>query len=283
MYSHLTPHTNSQKQKYGGGLQIGISELLIDPVQRIPRYSLFLNDLLPVFPSDDLINALNIVKEIGLMEKRLEDKTSETWARLKRLIKDLPADLISSSRILLDSVDCVEILPPYSSGANGLQATLCLFSDCLVFIKRGYMEQPLSLRILSEQEDLRVQLNTKHDITGQSQMHATFKGSIGLDKARIARADNALWITMLDELEGKVLGKWTGRVERRFVPCVRQGVQIARFMGAYAEARQLARGKVEESGVTEREEGKLKVDWGVMRRAQYDDVKQRVSHVPVHI
>lgn len=231
-----------------------------------------------MFPSDDLASALNIIKEIGLMEKRLEDKTSETWARLKRLIKDLPADLISSSRILLDSLDCVEILPPFSSGASGLQATICLFSDCIVFVKRGWMEQTLSSRILSEQEDLRVQVGMRLDMSGQSQSMATFRGSISLDKVRVARADNAIWLNLLEELDGKVQeGKWTGRMERRFVPCVRQEAQIDQFMKAYAQARHLARGKLEASGSIDLKDGALKIDWGIIRREQYEEVRLKVS------
>lgn len=210
------------------------------------------------------------------MEKRLEDKTSETWARLKRLIKDLPADLISSSRVLLDAVDCVEILPPYSSGISGLQATVCLFSDCIVFIKRGWMEQNLSSRILSEQEDLRIQIGMKNDLTGYSQMLATYRGSISLDKVRVARSDTALWITLLEDLDGKVQGKWIGRVERRFTPCVKQTEKIERFMNAIAEARQMARGKVDFAGAIEREEGSVKIDWGIVKREQYDEIKHKV-------
>ena len=249
---------------------------MIDPVQRIPRYSLFLTDLLPVFPSPRLPIALSIIKEIGAMEMRLEDTTSETWARLKRLIRDLPADLISSSRILLDSVDCVEILPPYSSGVSGLQATVCLFSDCIVFVKRGWMEQSLSARILSEQEDLRMQLLMKNDLTGHGQMFASFRGSIALDKVRIGRSETAIWITLLDDLEGKVQGKWTGRVERRFVPCYRQTAYVERFMTACAEARRMARGKCDATGVIEREDGKLKIEWGIVRRERYDEIKVKV-------
>jgi len=212
------------------------------------------------------------------MEKRLEDKTSETWSRLKRLIKDLPADLISSSRVLLDAIDCVEILPPYSSGASGLQATICLFSDCIVFVKRGWMEQQLSSRILSEQEDLRIQIGMKNnDGGGYAQMLASFRGSMALDKVRIARSETALWITLLEDLDGKVQGKWTGRIERRFVPCVRQVEQVDRFMNAIAEARQTARGKVDAAGTIDREEVNLKIDWGIIRREQYDEIKQKVS------
>jgi len=210
------------------------------------------------------------------MEKRIEDKTSETWARLKRLIKDLPADLISSSRVLLNAVDCVEILPPFSSGASGLQATLCLFNDCIVFVKRGWMEQQLSSRILSEQEDLRMQINLKNDTFGYGQMVASYRGSIALDKVRIGRSGTGIWITMLDDLEGKVSGTWTGRVERRFVPCVRQGEQIARFMDSFGDAKRLARGKVESSGVVEREGGQIKIDWAVIRQERYDEIKLKV-------
>ena len=205
------------------------------------------------------------------MEKRLEDKTSETWTRLKRLIRDLPAYLISSSRVLLDAVDCVEILPPYSSGANGLQATVCLFSDCIVFIKRAWMEQNLSSRILSEADDLQSHIDSAQPVI------ASFRGSIALDKVRIARADSAIWITLLDDLEGKVQGKWTGRVERRFVPCLRQTESVVRFMEAFAQARHMARGKVEAASTIDREGGNLKIDWGIIRRERYDEIKHKVQ------
>jgi len=219
------------------------------------------------------------------MEKRIEDKTSETWARLKRLIKDLPADLISSSRVLIDAVDCVEILPPYSSGVSGLQATICLFSDCIVFVKRAWMEQNLSSRILSEDEDLRFQVGMKQDLTGQqSQVSASFRGYISLEKVRIARSDTAVWITLLEDLEGKVQSpKWTGRNERRFVPCLRPTEQVTRFMDKVAEAKRRARGKCEASGSIEQEGGKLMIDWGIMRRENYDEIRHKVrTHVEIN-
>lgn len=141
------------------------------------------------------------------------------------------------------------------------------------------MEQGLASRILSEQEDLRIQVGMRNDLTGQSQIMATYRGSIALDKIRVSRADTALWISLLEELEGKVQGKWTGRVERRFVPCVRQVEQVGRFMKGIAEARHMARGKVELSGTTEVEGGKLIVDWGIVRRDQYEEMKQKVHCV----
>ena len=174
----------------------------------------------------------------------------------------------------------MEILPPYSSGVSGLQATVCLFSDCIVFIKRGWMEQNLSSRILSEQEDLRIQIGMKNDSTGYSQMSATYRGSISLDKVRIARSETALWITLLEDLDGKVQGKWTGRVERRFVPCTKQTEQVERFMIAIAEARQMARGKVDSGGTIEQEGGSVKIDWGIVRREQYDEIKHKVLPFP---
>jgi hypothetical protein len=105
---------------------------------------------------------------------------------------------------------------------------------------------------------------------------ASFRGSIALDKLRVSRTESALWITLLEDLEGKVQGKWTGRVERRFVPCVRQTVQVERFMVKFAEARHIARGKVDAAGTTEREGGKLKIDWGIIRRTEYDEIRQKV-------
>jgi hypothetical protein len=105
---------------------------------------------------------------------------------------------------------------------------------------------------------------------------ATFRGSISLDKVRFAKAETAFWITLLDDLEGKVQGKWAGRSERRFVPCIKQVEQVGRIMNGIAEAKQLARGKVDATGATLREGGKIKIDWGIIRREQYDEIKHKV-------
>jgi hypothetical protein len=47
-------------------------------------------------------------------------------------------------------------------------------------------------------------------------------------------------------------------------------------MKGIAEARHLARGTVDLSGTTEVEGGKLTVDWGIGRRDQYEEMKQKV-------
>ena len=138
------------------------------------------------------------------------------------------------------------------------------------------MDQNLSGRILSEHEDIRVQVGTKMDGFTPSMPGATFRGSISLDKIRVARVETALWITLLDDLEGKVQGKWAGRTERRFVPCIKQTEQVIRFMNALAEAKQMARGKVDAAGTIDREGGKIKIDWGIVRREGYDEIKHKV-------
>ena len=65
-------------------------------------------------------------------------------------------------------------------------------------------------------------------------------------------------------------------MDRRFVPCTRQVEQLERFMGAIAQARQMARGKVDSSWTIEREDASLKIDWGIIRREQYDEIKHKV-------
>ncbi|KAJ1987716.1 hypothetical protein EDC05_005677 [Coemansia umbellata] len=119
--------------------KLGISDLLIMPVQRIPRYTLLLTDLLKVIPEDDsdvprIRLALERVNEIGQLA---DNQVAETVAELHHIhttIEGCPPNLISASREFIGAIDVSEI--DLVTGAPKKPMCLLVFSDLLMIVER---------------------------------------------------------------------------------------------------------------------------------------------------
>ncbi|KAJ2303854.1 hypothetical protein IWW54_005603, partial [Coemansia sp. RSA 2705] len=119
--------------------KLGISDLLIMPVQRIPRYTLLLTDLLKVIPDDDpdvsrIQLALERVNEIGQLA---DNQVAESVAELHRIhttIEGCPPNLISASREFVGAIDVSEI--DLATGAPKKPMCLLVFSDLLMIVER---------------------------------------------------------------------------------------------------------------------------------------------------
>ncbi|KAJ1852988.1 hypothetical protein GGH12_005194 [Coemansia sp. RSA 1822] len=119
--------------------KLGISDLLIMPVQRIPRYTLLLTDLLKTVPDDDadvprIQLALERVNEIGQLA---DNQVAESVAELHRIhttVEGCPPNLISASREFVGAVDVSEI--DLATGAPKKPVCLLVFSDLLMMVER---------------------------------------------------------------------------------------------------------------------------------------------------
>ncbi|KAJ2157790.1 hypothetical protein GGF46_004254 [Coemansia sp. RSA 552] len=119
--------------------KLGISDLLIMPVQRIPRYTLLLTDLLKVTPDDDpdvarIQLALERVNEIGQLA---DNQVAESVAELHHIhttIQGCPPNLISASREFIGAIDVAET----DLATNAPKKPMCLmvFSDRLMIVER---------------------------------------------------------------------------------------------------------------------------------------------------
>ncbi|KXN89579.1 Rho guanine nucleotide exchange factor gef2 [Leucoagaricus sp. SymC.cos] len=129
--------------------RVGLRELLMEPVQRIPRYTLLFRTMLKHMAPDDpqrakIIEADEIASKIALAEADEQTKRAAVFYCLTATIDGFPPDLFSNSRKFIDCVDVEDILSepsmtPASSAAaanNMLHCTLFLFDDKLVIVKR---------------------------------------------------------------------------------------------------------------------------------------------------
>ena len=130
--------------------RIGLRELLMDPVQRIPRYTLMLHTMIKrMSPGDPqrakLVEAVEIASKIAQAEVDEETRRASVMFCLRTTIDGFPPGLISHSRRLIDCIDVedtfIDGFPSTPSGSGGsalesLHCTLFLFDDKLMIVKR---------------------------------------------------------------------------------------------------------------------------------------------------
>jgi hypothetical protein len=141
----------------------------MEPVQRIPRYTLLFSAMLANMPQSDLqrsklAEANEYASGIALAETDDHTKLAATMYRLSTAIEGFPANLISSGRRFVDCIDVEDnygeagwdadspppamtsnpnlLATPGASSSNAtLHCTLFLFNDKLIIAKRNNSEK----------------------------------------------------------------------------------------------------------------------------------------------
>ncbi|KAG9050452.1 hypothetical protein FS837_005257 [Tulasnella sp. UAMH 9824] len=162
--------------------RVGLRELLMEPIQRIPRYTLMFRTMIKHMAAEDpqrakLIEADELASKIALAETDEQTKRATVMYCLERSIDNFPPNLISNNRTFIDCID-VEDTPtdvPGSSYPNineagvatatgPLHCTLFLFDDRLLIVKRP--NGSASGRSLSGLDELERTLRTSGLPTG---------------------------------------------------------------------------------------------------------------------
>ncbi|KAG8796883.1 hypothetical protein FRC17_007919, partial [Serendipita sp. 399] len=131
--------------------RIGLRELLAEPIQRLPRYTMMWQNMIKEMDVSHpqrakLLEAERVASKIAQCESDDQTKRATTMYCLERTIEGFPPGLISNGRRFVDCID-VEDIPTdigvagggtgSSSGALGaLHCTLFLFDDRLIIVKR---------------------------------------------------------------------------------------------------------------------------------------------------
>ncbi|OCF31354.1 hypothetical protein I316_06959 [Kwoniella heveanensis BCC8398] len=172
-YPGFSSFIDSTKYQTTGIGNIGLRELLMEPVQRIPRYTLLWQTMIKCMSpmstqKAKLLECIEIASRIARCEPDAQTVRATVMYHLERNIDDFPAKLFSNSREFIDAID-VEDLPsdsrPLSISSNStpsmasfgsitaasqlthspplhsaamtpLHCTLFLFDDKLVIVKR---------------------------------------------------------------------------------------------------------------------------------------------------
>ncbi|OMP85820.1 Rho guanine nucleotide exchange factor gef2 [Diplodia seriata] len=150
-----------------------LMSMLIEPVQRLPRYSLYIDNLVKQLPVrhpalKPLLKARDIIAEICSRDSP-SGQLSKVIERLQHLIPSWPSAFHPEGR-LITAMDVVELAPPYRKDVKARGASpaiLLLFADELVLlIKSGH--KTMSARgLLAEIDNPSVPLDETPQIATQ--------------------------------------------------------------------------------------------------------------------
>jgi hypothetical protein len=133
-----------------------LTSLLIEPVQRLPRYNLYIDSIskqLPVrHPAlKPLLKARDIIT--GICAEVEATGTAVISQRLAARVSGWPADLSSTGR-LVTVVDCTELVPPFGIDCidGFINKIMVLFTDSLVLLGRSHESTTSARALLTELE-----------------------------------------------------------------------------------------------------------------------------------
>jgi hypothetical protein len=135
------PASSFSKRVYETGEQ-RLTSLLIEPVQRLPRYSLYIDQIVKQLPVrhpalKNFLKARDIISEICSREGSTAQQM-KIADRLRKMVYQWPTSFRPQGR-LITAIDVVELAPPYHGELNGPSTRpgmFVLFSDFLVILHK---------------------------------------------------------------------------------------------------------------------------------------------------
>ncbi|KAL6710086.1 hypothetical protein ACN47E_009877 [Coniothyrium glycines] len=130
------------KRVYETGEQ-RLTSMLIEPVQRLPRYNLYIDNIVKQLPVrhpaiKTFLKARDIVSEICSREGTTAQQI-RMFDRLRKMVSAWPQTLTPQGRIIT-AIDYVELAPPYHgelSSPSNVAGIIVLFTDFLVLLHKS--------------------------------------------------------------------------------------------------------------------------------------------------
>ena len=189
-----------------------IRSILIEPVQRLPRYSLLIDQIVTCLPMthpalQPMLRARDIITNICSMDDPLPDKPQLT-TRLRNMVECWPLDLEPQGR-LIAAADIVETAPPFQepeTDDEGSPGMFLLFSDCIVVLKKkaGDLTGRDLIRELDKPSAAGLMMSMTNAAGGPASYELAFAGWHGLADVRFTESANGemIWMTSTQAMKG---------------------------------------------------------------------------------
>ena len=191
---------------------------VIEPVQRLPRYSLFIDNIVNYLPIShpalqSMLKARDIITSICSLDPPETDK-SQVVNRLRHLVESWPSSLHPENR-LITAVDFAELPAPFHTtiSPHFRDGMFLLFTDCLVLLRKNG-DGNLSARGLTAEIEKPSAAAMMASVTaaagGQKHMYdLSFAGWHVLSDIRFTMSDDGriVWVTSVHELKDAGTGR----------------------------------------------------------------------------
>ncbi|KAE8350614.1 hypothetical protein BDV28DRAFT_35576 [Aspergillus coremiiformis] len=130
------------KRVHDTGEQL-LRSLLMEPVQRLPRYSLLIDTMTSSLPLihpavRPFLKARDIIKDICSLDDPSSTNHDQSFRRLKELVDGWPSTILPTGR-LITAVDFYELSPPYQLDNAPLDPNpgiMLIYKNCLVLLSK---------------------------------------------------------------------------------------------------------------------------------------------------
>lgn len=194
---------------------------IIEPVQRLPRYSLFIDNIVNYLPDTHpaqrtMLEARDIITAICSLDPPAEDK-SQVVNRLRHLINGWPPSFHPQGR-LITAADFTESAAPFhapnpQSYDASREGMLLLFADCVVLIKKveGCKLSARGLIAEVDKPSAATMMASVAAATGgqKYECELSFRGWHSLSDTRFMTSDDhrIVWMSSSHELRDPGLGQ----------------------------------------------------------------------------
>ncbi|KAK0636659.1 hypothetical protein B0T17DRAFT_484344 [Bombardia bombarda] len=212
---------SSFRQRVAQKGEQAIRSLLIEPVQRLPRYSLFIDQIVTSLPITHpalqlMLRARDIITNICSMDDPLPDKPHVT-NRLRAMVESWPLDLEPQGRLVL-AADFVELAAPFATDPSDAEAQdqagiFLLFTDCVAILKKktslGITGRDF-LRELDKPSPAGLLASMTNVAGGPGTWEFAFTGWHSLADVRFTESldGRVIWMTSTQELKGTQSGEY---------------------------------------------------------------------------
>ncbi|MCJ1282921.1 hypothetical protein MMC26_002247 [Xylographa opegraphella] len=179
---------------------------LIEPVQRLPRYSLLIDNMVNQLPASHpamgrFLKAKDIITDICALDSDQSSDCNQTIERLRDIVTAWPTSLAPQGR-LITAVDVTELKAPYrttTTAKDGQASLMLLFPDSFVVLRK-VASNSLSARGLLAETDRPATISTMltSDINDNSTgfKGLTFGFSFHLEETRFTECNSGRLISM---------------------------------------------------------------------------------------
>ena len=127
---------STRLQAYG---EQQLRSALIEPVQRLPRYSLLIDNISQLLPAShpalpSLLKARDMVTDICALDKSTAGSASSIMT-LKAIVSGWPGHFNPQGR-LITAIDALELSPPYMLSSRGTPMVILVFPGKIVLLQR---------------------------------------------------------------------------------------------------------------------------------------------------
>ncbi|MCJ1435203.1 hypothetical protein MMC27_004575 [Xylographa pallens] len=179
---------------------------LIEPVQRLPRYCLFIDNMVNQLPASHpamgrFLKAKDIITDICALDSDQSTDRNQTTERLRDVVTAWPTSLAPQGR-LITAVDVTELKAPYrttTTAKDGQASLMLLFPDSFVVLRKGTANSLSARGLLAEIDrpaTMSTTLTSDIDDNSTNPKGLTFGFSFHLEETRFTECNGGRLISM---------------------------------------------------------------------------------------